>query len=424
MKVGIPWSVFVLITVFVAGCSPDEGPDAITSHTSDAAGSLTECTDCHLVATATRRQIVGSQGDFGANTGNQSHHIAGSADPTTAQCEVCHDQSTHMTGTVLLKNADTGAPITYDPADPSTLEPFCLSCHDALGATSTFIGATALDPFGDGRTLDTIPNVAGNKIDGYWNNPDTIHKDNGLTCAGTGEPATGCHGSNGTVNMHGSASQGLLTKNMNFLIPLTFDSGNPPNTFVYDNYRLCFDCHDNYPAVTKEVVLGYAESGNYNIALAPSPYYTSGIQTLFRDRYIPPPSTNYPGYWGGVSPLYNDNNAFFGDPYMSLHNYHLLGSDISGFLKLSWRYRGDSSQVGRITCTSCHNVHGTAGTVASTFDEFGITLFVGLGLDEYKGFADPNSYNDSVMKTYPINCAVSCHDIMGPTFYWHTPSGE
>lgn len=396
MKVGILWSV--ILFVLIAGCSGDEGPDSLSSHTTSGAGSLTECNDCHLVATLTRRQIVGSQGDFGANTGNLSHHIAGPSDPTTAQCEVCHDQSTHTSGIVRLRDADGGPGVLYNPLDPTTLEPFCLSCHDDLGATSTFIGATALDPFGDSRTLGTIPNVAGNKIDGYWNNSYTIHKDNGLTCAGTGEQATGCHGSNGKINMHGSASKGLLTSNMTLPIP----SGSP---YDENDFKLCFDCHDNYDAVTKEVILGYQIGGNYDVWWAPTPYDTP-IQSLFRDRYI-----------SGDPRSYSD--TIWGDPYTPLHNYHMTPTD--AVMQSIWNYRGND--VGRASCTTCHNVHGTAGTVRSTYRNFGITAYT-AGPDSYKTLEPIGNYEDLVFKAYPINCSISCHGIVPGTSYWHTPSDE
>jgi hypothetical protein len=61
------------------------------------------------------------------------------------------------------------------------------------------------------------------------------------------QPGTGCHGSNGSVNAHGSVNQVLAAR-----------------TFKYDNidmyaaadFALCFDCHANYPGFTKEDILG------------------------------------------------------------------------------------------------------------------------------------------------------------------------
>lgn len=392
--------------------------------------TLPACTTCHTSPVGTRRQVFGAGGDFASNPAVSSHHVTGASDPLEAQCKVCHDMAHHMAGTVRVQNADTVAVIAYDPALPSSIEPFCLSCHDADGAAATLIsGGTPTSPFNDGSVLGgPPPNLyqAGDKIAGYWNGPGNTHKaSGGLTCAGSGVPSTGCHGNNGKINMHGSSVKGLLTNNMNFQIPLTFDYTDPVSAFVYDNYKLCFDCHDSYPSVSKEVVLGYRRGGKYDPTYpynwAPTPYYTSGIQSLFRDRYIDS-AAYYPSYWGGVNQPYN-NDVWLAD-YAPLHNYHLLG-DIPTWL--SWKYRGDSAQVGRITCMTCHNVHGTNGTVRITYQEFGIRTnfpYTPLGPDEYKMFDPITNYDDAVMRSYPINCNVSCHQIMGPTAYWYTPSDE
>jgi len=406
--------IFLLILSFsslliITACGPDEGPDALSTRTVPTSGTVLECSDCHAVALTSRRQIFGTVGDFGANPSKTSHHITGLNDPTTAQCRVCHDLSEHTLGTVALKHADSGAAIYYNPANPSSMEPFCLSCHDALGATATFVtGGSEKNPFNDGRTLGVVPNAAGDKIEGYWNNIYTVHKDNSLTCGGSGEPGTGCHGSNGIINMHGSATKGLLTKNMTFPIP-------PDSPYDNNDFKLCFDCHDSYPAVTKEVVLGYKLGGNYDVSWAPTPYDTSGIQSLFRDRYIAS-LANYPIYWGGIDQPYNDN--FWGDPYTPLHNYHMSPTD--AWMQYNWNYRGN--ETGRASCTTCHNVHGTADTVRSTYDEFGITAFPGIAPDEYKKL-EPNA-NYYVLDAYPIYCALPCHSIAPGTSYWHTPSDE
>jgi hypothetical protein len=380
--------------------------------------SLPDCSVCHGSSLGTRRQVLGAGGDFGNN--NISHHVAGASDPTSAQCKVCHDViTTHMGGTVSLQNADTGANITYDPSDPGSLEPFCLSCHDTAGAAIQ--GPAALSPFSDGRTLGIIPHEAGNKIESYWNNTYTVHKSNGLTCAGTGAPGTGCHGNNGTINVHGSASKGLLTKSMTLPV-LPTPSGQPPAPYDYNDYKLCFDCHDYYPAVSKEVILGYRQNGNYDVWWAPTPYYTAGIQSLFRDRYISNAS-NFPIYWSGVSQTYND--TVWGDPYTPLHNYHMSYGD--AMMKYIWNYRGTTA--GRASCITCHNVHGTAGkSVRSTYDEFGITVFTntfaGGEQDVYKMLVPLGNYEDAVFKAYPVNCDMSCHSIVPGTSYWHTPGGE
>ena len=364
---------------------------------------LPDCVSCHDTLLGSRRQVLGAGGDFE----KESHHVIDYSNRnseiiTKDDCLVCHDMEGHMAGTIRLNDADTASNvIIYDPDDPSVLEEFCLSCHDADGAAGQ--GAGALSPFSSSSAFGTIPNEAGGNISGYWNGTDTVHKMAELSCMGSGAPGTGCHGDSGQVNAHGSSNRGLLTSLMNF----------PPSTvedFEYDNYKLCFDCHDAYPSVAKEIVLGYKEGGNYDVWWAPTPYYTTEIKSLFRERYFdesPQPQRPY-------------NDTIWGDPYIPLHNYH-LGPD--GWMVTAWKYRGDSTETGRPTCTTCHNVHGTNGTVRSTYDEFGITAFTN-GADEYKKLVPVENYQNTVFKNYPVNCNTSCHSIVPGTSYWNTPSDE
>lgn len=380
------------------------GPDTLDWYGTGTA-NFQNCSSCHSYTVGSRRRVTGAQGDFGGNASIVSHHVATTGDPVREQCLVCHDQSTHTAGTVRLRNADTGSSIVYNPVNSASLEPFCISCHDANGAS----GNKA--PFADGRTLGSVPNVAGDKIAGYWSAAYTVHKNKGLTCAGSGAPNTGCHGNNQSINMHGSISKGLLTRNLE--LPVT-----PSAPYEYSQYQLCFDCHDNYPAVTKEVVLGYKQGGHYDVYWAPTPYYTLGIQSMFRDRYISDPN-NYPAYWGGVNQSYNDSNWGY-DPYTPLHNYHL---SIYDFFNYGWNYRG--VETGRASCVTCHNVHGTNGTVRSIYDEFGIIAFSktfpGGEVDLYKKLT---KYDNLTLKSYPINCNYNCHDMVPGTSYWYAPPDE
>jgi hypothetical protein len=432
---GIIMRYFVIIAVLagVIGCDTSPGPDAISSHSFLPGGG--GCS-CHGAAVGLRRQILGSGGDFASNPSVTSHHVAGATDPTGNQCLVCHDLSQHTLGTVLLKNADSGAVILYSSSSPSSLEPFCLSCHDANGAGGN------LSPFADGAALGTIPFIGGTTIASSWSG-SSLHRSNGLTCAGTGQPNTGCHGTVSTVtgtsmiNMHGSTVRGLLTNTMNFQVPLVtaaaYSADPLGSSWNYANYKLCFDCHESYPAVTKNVVLGYLSGGVYDRKKSPSPYSTSTMRSLFRDRYIGNPA-NYPLAWGGIDQPYND--TMWSDPYLALHNYHLLGFEANALVDptvnmLQWKYRGDPARTGRITCTACHNVHGTAApTIRSTHTELGLQKdydFFGNGYTPFPGesYTSLDPFIDAaIMSSYPMNCAIDCHGFKGQSSYWHTPNGE
>lgn len=374
--------------------------------------AFSDCISCHKSAMASRRQIVDSNGD-GTGTGGDfrkvsHHHYGASGTITNTDCQTCHDTSQHPGGNIRLKNADTGEVYVYDPLAPATAEPHCLSCHDSNGANGN------MSPFSDGKTLGAGLYRASVEIKDNWNKTFG-HKQKGLTCLGNGDPGTGCH-SNG----HGSENKGLLTKNMTFPVP----SWAP---YDYNDYKLCFDCHQNYPAVTKEVVLGYKQNGNYEywqiawygFAWAPTPYYTDSIQSKFRNRYsIPGMGFPYPEYWGGVEQPYNFSTWGM-DPFIPLHNYHM--SWTTNEMQAIWKYRGDATQVGRATCTTCHSVHGSNTQWGSVYDSMNFKHYDGIGPDKYSimEMNQDNLYNPST------NCNINCHG-KSQTFEpnWFEPSGE
>ncbi|MFC1591148.1 choice-of-anchor D domain-containing protein [Thermodesulfobacteriota bacterium] len=142
------------------GPAPDN-PNCMACHSHAAGFPRPSCYSCHSASQdngdnlpadppgpAGRRPVWG---EFALN----SHHAATAVEE--ADCLVCHDQTTHMDGYVVLKNADTGALITESTSggfrkvnltqtDIDQLNTFCISCHDADGATQE---ASPSDPFGD-----------------------------------------------------------------------------------------------------------------------------------------------------------------------------------------------------------------------------------------------------------------------------------
>ena len=143
------------------------------------------CTDCHAVAqnATDLGAYVNDNNGVRAITsefGKWSHHVTGVA-VNNAHCAACHlegkvkdgaivvDINYHMTdATTHLRNADTDVDMNWNPASPSftTMDTFCLSCHDSNGATSPGSqaiqavinakgiaaagkSASALNPFGD-----------------------------------------------------------------------------------------------------------------------------------------------------------------------------------------------------------------------------------------------------------------------------------
>jgi hypothetical protein len=98
-----------------------------------------------------------------------------------ADCEACHDQTSHQSGYIWLKDADGGPSIQLldDPRTSATeaakLEAFCLACHDADAAGGGL-------PFSDGHSPYAVDDVlwtsaSHNATGGYtcWDCHDTGH---------------------------------------------------------------------------------------------------------------------------------------------------------------------------------------------------------------------------------------------------------
>jgi hypothetical protein len=344
-----------------------------------------------------------------------------------------------------LRNADTGASIVY--ATPSSIEPFCLSCHDdgpAAGATITYVGGgTTLDPFGDGDgiVLGDPPYPYAKRIADSWakhygHGPNGNHSaEKRLTCLGTGQPGTGCHGNNGQINAHGSANQVLAAK------PFNYEGS---NTYSEDDYKLCFDCHASYPTtrdafgaiiyrgIAKEDIFGVKKSGIFDTdsGYIPGPngyfppYYTLGVTTHFMDHNVPDLPPDYDRYTGS---LYNDY-GIWGPKNKNLHWSHL------GFPAY---WRGDINTGSRLVCVNCHDVHGSSTSYGAVYDEMSYvnidcSLFPGTGSEgcvgagnEIMGKMKDEAYGSPILEIYPAYCAYNCHyPVQGVTKAWFYPIVE
>jgi len=360
------------------------------------------CSVCHSTAIGSIRPILGTSGDFGLNPAKISHHVNGATDPSENQCLVCHDTtSLHGAGGVHLLQADTGDTILYDRAEAADLEPFCLSCHDTDGATTTSIGMSALHPFSDLTQLGLPPYAYATGISDSWakaygHGPNGNHAiADKLTCMGDGTPGSGCHGNGGAINAHGSQHEIIGTNQFSYSV----------NTGLYDEnwFALCFNCHASYPGATKEDVFGVMMGGilDHSYGLGGTiPYYTHMVTTNFRDhnRAVDPDGLNDPVFWG-------EN--------MNLHWWHLS-------LPSNFRGTGSGSYI---VCVNCHNVHGSNTQYGAVYDSLGYTNITTPGGNTYGKMAD-SVYAGSVLNNHPTNCSFNCHSIQGVTRAWFDPLAE
>ena len=186
------WTLFPKYNVTGTGCAGCHGPShndvspATSGRCSECHGAVlpashkgnpakivaTNCGDCHrphnvlnfvagkCIACHSVTQNSNASGAYvNDNTGVRSitkefgkwsHHVTG-VTLNDAHCTACHLEGTVVNGTVMvdtsvhmadakthLRNADTDADLAWDPASPNhtTMDNFCMSCHDANGATS------------------------------------------------------------------------------------------------------------------------------------------------------------------------------------------------------------------------------------------------------------------------------------------------
>jgi hypothetical protein len=175
------------IADFVGNCAKCHTASGVSGlHSAQAISATTirkadDCIHCHDVAAPQHGpNLVGDNFGVRAVVGEfakWSHHVTG-VNLQNAHCAACHleakvgpnggivvDPTYHMADSKThLRNADTDADMPWDPNTPnhSTMDNFCMSCHDADGAISTKSAAiralmipasgqtaSATNPFGD-----------------------------------------------------------------------------------------------------------------------------------------------------------------------------------------------------------------------------------------------------------------------------------
>jgi len=253
-----------------------------------------DCIGCHTVAAPQHgSNLVGDNPDSAGNPGVRavvgefakwSHHVTG-VNLQNAHCAACHlegtispttgqvivDATKHMADNfVHLRNADTDADIQWDPSaaapNHSGMDTFCMSCHDANGATSAMSStirskmipaagktASATNPFGDtiSNRYDKLQRPVVTDVSDQFNTANNSHhgvkgkRYSGRTrLAGTRQIASpSTFATNSTATLQGARSTIYDAGNFNALyIPLGTD-GTAATGLGDDSTLHCGDCH-------------------------------------------------------------------------------------------------------------------------------------------------------------------------------------
>ncbi len=204
----------------------------------------TNCFDCHNAVqdkpgvgpVGGRRQIVDANGNgtgAGGDFKRTSHHVNGSI-PNVSDCIKCHYMGDHKRGEVKLFDPDLGYAniITYNPADKSSVESFCLKCHDSNGANGD------VTPFSDNVTVPVIDQA-------MWT--ASAHK---TSASANSNTCLGCHD-----NGHGSNKSTLIG-------PYTYSGPGTGTDLMNEEEGFCFTCHGSGGAASVKVHLAFSSYTN------------------------------------------------------------------------------------------------------------------------------------------------------------------
>lgn len=309
--------------------TPEEiAGDAVSAgHSAGAA-----CVSCHDGFTQGARRNVGLEFDL-----TRQH---GTATPTSADCEKCHDESTGPDGTIQLKvwdAAGTGfTPVTYSSTNLSSANTHCISCHDTtrnvtVGGLSpparSMVNFTSATTYNNHNfttaTGAVVPQMA--KAISPHGNPNGNQLKGPESTVTTAMGCLHCHPSHGssvasraaTADATGAAMTAkMLGGKPSELASVGYDYTNE-GTLADPN--LCWGCHDNKGVAD---YYGDTTTGHWN---------TGGVWKS--------PTFSYKTAKGGVLSVHVADKTDGGTADNTLAN---------------------------VVCTTCHDVHGSP-TVAQFY---------------------------------------------------------
>ncbi|MFH2005260.1 MAG: hypothetical protein ABI333_01610 [bacterium] len=302
------------------------------------------CVGCHAspqdngdgIPPGGRRAVVG---EFPGGTVHA--HLQGNP-VSDADCQVCHDVTTHQNGSVELIDPDSGALYTFvnwtDLGSSPDVSDFCANCHDANGAQRL---ATPMDPFGGGnapadmksRFQGTVSlwewygdSCFGNEGTGRFVNSHHDISDADQANSGAKLECLNCHGA------HTSADTQKLT-----------DPDSPLTPWAGTVSNHCLACHDGgagpgAPGMPTDVIAPMIDV-DANGMPCNIPGNTCGVS-----------QTNV----SGLRPL--NSCSYQNAPWWVQYNF--AGMAHFGDSKRGWPgYSGAPGAV--MECTTCHDPHGS-----------------------------------------------------------------
>lgn len=261
-----------------------------------------------------------------------------------------------------------------DPKGPQLGSDNCTYCHNAnhfylFADGKNFAETTVCNPCHseDGSFHGVSDPVIGAKAN--W--VDGIYTAQGLVKEGKENWCAGCH-DNGTSVIKGVSAPNVMGNNSTYGYNISGHGRNPLD------YIRCDDCHDTSVLHTDGKPRTYSASQNnykagyrliLGLTIPRNGQYGQNAFKLCFDCHVYSEVTGY-SVNGQTSNFRNDNAG------LNLHNTHIgsqyasiicWDSDWDGLTFPDLCYVGSECQDSAMSCTACHNVHGSPMTISSTY---------------------------------------------------------
>jgi hypothetical protein len=275
----------------------------------------------------------------------------------------------HLQGHVSLRNADTNALMSWTGTEFTTMDNFCMSCHDADGAkgvdTTLNVQASPSNPFGDGIT-NTYDGVARGAVVNVFSQFSTGNYSHHAVRAPKYTART-------TAD---AISAGKMTTGQNTLYSYGLFTNYTPlgaSQSLADNSQLhCGDCHTvgqvNYGATPAAVAIGAHGSNNQYMlrnSASTDVLHTSSTYVCFLcHNQKGPAAAGSPSAGQTINGYTNPNNItnwYSGGSHIQGINGSCYADSTtkSGSTTATGQRLSSSGNITGISCTNCHNTGRT-----------------------------------------------------------------
>mgnify|MGYP001436994904 CR=1 FL=1 len=333
-----------------------------SSSSSSSNSPASACLDCHNQDQDNQDSIPASGRRAVANefpSGTTHAHLNGLVAINDNDCLVCHDQTNHKSGNVTLLDADSAVTYSFQVVSDLNSDPdvsdFCLSCHDADGATRL---AEPQNPFGNGNAPQNVAERYQGDLEWYeWYGDFCFGNEGSLRYTNSHHDITDADQAKSGAKLEClNCHSAHLSANTQKLA----DPFSPTNPWTGSINDFCIKCHDGGESTTSATLPPNVTWGTISVDANNLPCSNPGADCATS-------SLDVLALNGLDSCSYN-NSPWFNN-YPRTHEVHGGGSK-----RAYTNYSGAPAYD--IECTVCHDPHGSFTATNPTGNPYMIKDFV------------------------------------------------